>query len=81
VVIATDGVTTHVLFLYQDIQWATPSTFVGFSAGDNVNEFYLPGTSTAAEILNLESMSNVGVPGMFAFRVDQSSIILPGDHS
>ena len=78
-VIATDGFSTYVLFLYSDIQWGTSDlTEVGFNAGDMLRGFNLPAASTTAGVLNLENSSNVGVPGMYIFRVDQESIIQPG---
>jgi hypothetical protein len=75
-VIATDGSLTFVLFLYQDIQWSIASS-IGFNSGDP-NRFYnLPESQLRNLVLDLEMFSNIGRPGIFAFRVDQEDIILP----
>ncbi|XP_061173563.1 fibropellin-1-like [Saccostrea echinata] len=46
---------------------------VGFNAGDGENYYSVPGSMTNA-VLNLPQMSNIGIPGQFVFRVDQSKI-------
>ena len=76
VVIATDGTRTFIGFLYEDIQW-TANTVIGFNAGDGVRSFTLPESLTTAGILNLESTSNVGIPGVYLFRVDQNEVMQP----
>ena len=58
------------MFLYHDIQWSSDTT-VGFNAGDGFNYFTLPQSVTADGILNLDNTSNVGIPGMYIYRVDQ----------
>ena len=72
-VLATDGSSTYVLFLYEDIQWGDTSTSIGFNAGDNLRFFNLDTSTITNGILNIESSSNVGVPGRYIFRVDQNS--------
>ena len=70
-VIASDGEMTFVLFLYEDIQWSNEFTRIGFDSGTGI------GYNLPQEILNnLESLSNIERPGIFAFRVDQGSSIL-----
>jgi hypothetical protein len=77
-VLATDGNKTFVLFLYQDIQWRYGHrTAIGFSAGDRTRFFNLPESIDFSKRLQLESLSNVGRPGTFIFRVDQNVIIEP----
>ncbi len=88
---ATDGVTSFVLFLYADeeIQWTTGDASggtggtgglggiaaeVGFNAGDGVRFATVPGSRTN-EIINVEHTSNVAVPGMWVFRVDEEHIV------
>ena len=69
------------LFHYEDIQWTEDRLSIGFNAGDTVRGFNLLSTieGTAFDLPNL---SNVGIPGVFYFRVDQNSIILPsGEHT
>ena len=62
-VLATDGSSTYVLFLYEDIQWGDTSTSIGFNAGDNLRFFNLDTSTIPNGILDIESSSNVGVPG------------------
>ena len=83
--------TTHsfVLFLYADdlIQWTTGDITgsnglggipaqCGLNAGDGNRFFSIPGSQTAA-IINIYSTSNIDVPGIWVFRVDQNTIIHP----
>ena len=72
---ATDGEKSYVFFTYTDIQWGEGG--VGFDAGDLMRGFNLPGSRTAAT-RQLEELSNVGVEGVHAFRVDPPSILSPG---
>ena len=51
------------LFLYGAIQW-TQSAITGINAGDGKNFFTLPQSGTA-ELANLETSSNTGLPGVF----------------
>ena len=82
----TNGINAFVAFLYADnlIQWTTGDASggtdgiggtpaqVGFNAGDGVRYFSIPGSQTAA-IVNIDTTSNVGVPGLWMFRVDQNA--------
>ena len=81
------------LFLYANdlIQWTTEDISgtnglggipaqCGFNAGDGIQFFSIPGSQTAA-ILNIYNTSNVGVPGLWVFRVDQNAIAQPGPSS
>lgn len=47
---------------------------VGFNAGDGIL-FYILNASRTPEIFNVTKMSNVNIPGKFAFRVDGSDIM------
>ncbi len=76
-VLATDGNQTFVAFLYEDIQWGSSDTTIGFNAGDQVRSFTLPESGAVDDVLNLESTSNVGIPGTYIFRVDGDEIVLP----
>ena len=89
-VMITDGTNSFVAFLYADglIQWTTGDASGGsngfggtpaqggFNAGDGVRFFSINDSQTAA-IVNIETTSNVGVPGLWMFRVDQNSIATP----
>ena len=58
------------MFLYHDIQWSSGTT-IGFNAGDGVNYFTVPESLTANSVLNLDNTSNVDIPGLYIYRVDQ----------
>ena len=75
VVLASDGEKSFVFFTYTDIQWGEAG--VGFDAGDGLRYFTLPGSRTAAT-QDIERTSNVGVAGIYAFRVDLQEIVGPG---
>ena len=69
VVLMTDGETSYVCFLYEDIQWGEGAS-IGFNAGDGTNRsFTVPGALTN-ETLELANRSNIGRPGVFIYRVD-----------
>ncbi|XP_065942673.1 fibropellin-3 isoform X2 [Magallana gigas] len=71
-VLITDGVHSFAVFNYNKITW-TMSTQVGFNAGDGTHYYAVPGSMTDS-MLNLPQLSNIGVPGQFVFRVDESNI-------
>ena len=58
------------MFLYYDIQWSRRPT-IGFSAGDGVNYYNVPESLITTDgVRNFYSTSNVGIPGMYLYRVD-----------
>ena len=63
------------LFLYHSIQWGESDATVGFNAGDRERSFTLTDRFTAS--IDFDSSSNVGIPGLYIFRVDQDEIIVP----
>ena len=69
-VLASDGSQTFVMFLYHDIQWSR-RTSIGLNAGDGVNFVTVSESLTLDGILSLPNTSNVGVPGVYIYRVDQ----------
>ena len=73
-ILATDGNQTFVMFLYEDIQWGSAETTIGFNAGDRFQSITLPESLTTEGVLNLDITSNVGIPGVYVFRVDQSIV-------
>ena len=75
VVLVTDGRKSFVFFIYGDIQWGTGAQ-IGFNAGDGGRSFMVPGALTNSTV-DIETMSNVGRKGMFAFRVDGSEVEQP----
>ena len=58
------------MFLYHDIQWSSGTT-IGFNAGDGVHYYTVPESLTTDGVLNLDDSSNVGIPGMYIYRIDQ----------
>ena len=83
----TDGRRSFVIFLYAngEIQWTTgdasggtngfggTAAQVGFNAGDGIRFASVPGSQTR-DIVNIDSTSNVGIPGVWVFRVDEEDI-------
>ena len=76
-VIATDLLAgqSYVIFLYDTIQW-TQSAIIGLNAGDGNNHFTLPQSGTA-ELANLETSSNTGLPGEFILSAGNGIQWLP----
>ena len=72
IVMATDGDMSFVFLIYTDIQWGSGAQ-IGFNAGDGNRSFTVPGALTS-QTLNFETMSNIGVPGVFIYRVDEYPI-------
>ena len=80
-VLVSDGVRSFTFFHYADgmIEWTTSgpdgitgvnNAEIGYDAGDGINyhNVYFSGTP---EVINITSTSNVGVGGVWAFRLDQ----------
>jgi len=71
------------MFLYADgrIQWTTgdnsggddglggTEALAGINAGDGENFEAIPGSQTSS-IINIDKTSNIGVPGVWIFKVD-----------
>ena len=68
VLLATDGETSTVSFIYGDIQWGGGAE-IGFNAGDGLSSLAVPSSGTSATV-DIETQSNVGVPGVFFYQVD-----------
>jgi len=83
-IMVTDGRQSFVIFLYADgeIQWTTGDASggsgglggtpaqVGFNAGDGIRFASVPGSQTAG-IINIDNTSNVDIPGMWVYQVDE----------
>ena len=92
--LATDGLRSFVIFLYADgeIQWTTGDASsgtdglggtpaqVGFDAGDGIRFASVPGSYTD-DIINIAETSNVGVAGMWIFRIDEEEVVIAGCQS
>ena len=86
-ILITNGKKAFTVFNYADgeIQWTTGDAsdgtgglggtpaHVGFNAGDGIRFANVPGSQTA-DILNIDSTSNVDIPGVWIFRVDKEEI-------
>ncbi len=89
-VIASDGSNTFIIFLYADkgITWTTGDANggndglagpngtpaqVGFDAGASNHSHSVKGSFTD-DIINVDEDSNVGIPGLFVFQVNQPEI-------
>ncbi len=70
----SDGQLSFVFFSYGDIQRGF-NAFVGFNQGGG-RSFSVPGSQTPI-VDDIETCSNVGIPGLFVYRVDQYDIIQP----
>lgn len=71
-VLVTDGDKSFVFFSYLDIQLGGAN--IGFNSGNN--HYMIPG-ALSADTQDIETTSNVGVAGLYVFRVDQEDIIHP----
>ena len=63
------------MFLYADgrIQWTTGGkALAGINAGDGEDFITIPGSLTPG-IINITKTSNVGIPGVWIFRVDHGN--------
>lgn len=49
----------------------------GFNAGDGQRYFSIPGSRTA-DMAEVETTTNVGVPGRWAFRIDDAQVRVGG---
>ena len=76
-VIAADQQMTFVFFIYGDIQWGSGAN-IGFDAGDGTSYFMVPGVLTN-QVLNIDEGSNVGVRGVYIYRVDLCSVFGPNN--
>ena len=68
---------TFVLFIYHVIQWGSGAN-VGFNAGDGTRFFMVQGAPTT-QALNIDERSNVGMTGVYIYRVDLCSVLGPND--
>ena len=71
----TDGDMSFIFLIYTDIQWGA-GVLIGFNAGDGIRSFTVPGALTNLA-LAFETMSNIGIPGVFIYRVDEYPILGP----
>lgn len=85
-VLTSDGSLSFAVFLYADgeIQWTTGDNsggagghggtpaVAGVNAGDGIQSATVPGSKTQ-DIINIAVTSNVEIPGMWVFRVNEDT--------
>ncbi|ELR52250.1 Sushi, nidogen and EGF-like domain-containing protein 1, partial [Bos mutus] len=91
-VLITDGTLSFTIFNYESITWTTGThassggnasglggiaAQAGFNAGDGQRYFSIPGSRTAG-MAEVETTTNVGVPGRWAFRIDDAQVRVGG---
>ena len=64
-VLATDLIQTVSVFIYGDIQWGDGAQ-IGFNIGDGYTSFIYPKAH-----VYIDENSNVGLPGVFIYRIDR----------
>ncbi|XP_056008372.1 sushi domain-containing protein 2-like isoform X1 [Ostrea edulis] len=86
-ILITNGQHSFTVFNYGQIKWTTGTASggnaetglggtpaqVGFNAGDG-RVFYVVNASRTHDIIGVNHMSNIGIPGKFAFRIDAAEI-------
>ncbi|XP_035660312.1 protein mesh-like [Branchiostoma floridae] len=86
-VLVSNGRQSFTVFNYGDITWTTGTASggnsytglggtpaqVGFNAGNGMQYFSVPGSQTHA-IVDVETTSNVNIPGRWVFRIDSAVI-------
>jgi hypothetical protein len=70
-VLGTNGTTTVAAFLYHDIQWGVRAQ-IGVNAGDGYSSFTLS-EALADPVESVDNRTNVGLPGVFVFRIDSKN--------
>ena len=68
---------TFVFFIYHAIQWGDGAN-IGFNAGDGTR-FFMVQDALTNQVLNIDERSNVGVTGLYIYRVDLCSVLGPND--
>ncbi|XP_062581787.1 uncharacterized protein LOC134243551 [Saccostrea cucullata] len=86
-ILITNGQHSFTVFNYGQIEWTTGKfsggdertglggtpAQVGFNAGDG-KVFFVVDASRTPDIVNVNHMTNIGIPGKFAFRIDAAEI-------
>ena len=60
------------IFIYDDIQWTSRGAVAGINFGDGMHHITISGSQTPS-IVNIAETSNVGVPGVWIFRVNEGT--------
>ena len=75
-ILAISNASSFAILQYADglIQWPLNGAQVGFNAGNNMRFLNIPGSRTP-NIINITSMSNVGVSGQWVFLISQGKLL------
>lgn len=71
-ILATAGIKTIVMFLYEDIRWGAEAE-IGFNAGDGFSFFSLQ-VAPSDQTVDVVGLPSSGKMGVFVFRVDSMLI-------
>ncbi|RNA04016.1 sushi domain-containing 2-like [Brachionus plicatilis] len=79
ILLASNGNVSFTIFNYEKLEWSFNLYSyifgqVGFNFGDGSRSLSLPGSLTE-NVLNLANDSNIGVPGRWIYRIDDSDIL------
>ncbi|XP_062902207.1 sushi, nidogen and EGF-like domain-containing protein 1 isoform X1 [Mobula hypostoma] len=92
IVLVTDGEASFTIFNYENITWTTGmhassggdfaglggiAAQAGFNAGDGKRYFNIPGSRTD-DIVDVETTTNVGLPGRWVFRIHDAYVEVGG---
>ncbi|XP_064419080.1 sushi, nidogen and EGF-like domain-containing protein 1 [Latimeria chalumnae] len=92
IVLITDGELAFTIFNYEAVTWTTGmhassggdfaglggiAAQAGFNAGDGRRYFNIPGSRTE-DIVDVETTTNVGIPGRWVFRIDDAQVQVGG---
>ncbi|XP_060690951.1 sushi, nidogen and EGF-like domain-containing protein 1 isoform X2 [Hemiscyllium ocellatum] len=92
IVLVTDGELSFTIFNYENITWTTGmhassggdfaglggiAAQAGFNAGDGKRYFNIPGSRTD-DIVDVETTTNVGVPGRWVFQIHDAQVEVGG---
>ena len=75
VILITDGRFSFTLLSYGNIQWGGDWPSETYQVAFSGAEYY--NSTNDGPIENIATLSNVGVPGLFIFRVDQPYVMMP----
>nr|XP_022323644.1 protein mesh-like [Crassostrea virginica] len=87
-VLITNGQHSFTIYNFENIQWTTGTASggsssnglggtpaqVGFNAGDGI-VYFTVNASRTPDIVDVDELSNVNIPGKFAFRIDANVIV------
>ena len=79
-ILASSQYESFVIFLYADIQWTSFGTLAGINSGNGYPTVTVPESQTL-NILNIEETSNIGVPGVWMFKIGEGEYMCKYVHA